>query len=192
LPSRGTLLQAGLLVLIAVGAGLARNLLLPQGIAITLKRPRPAVEAQKLESEAALLSDIAIAPGSGGRERSTAPRPRLWYVTLAQVDSLRNQEGVVVVDARPAQSFAKGHIPGAMSLPADEAWQLEEKFAQLAKAHVVLVYCDDPRCDAAERLADELLAHGCMAIAIYREGIRGWAEAGRPIAREEQHQGGQR
>ncbi len=186
MPSRKTLVQACAILVIAVAAGLLRNTLLPKGIAISCNRPRPPAEAPELEEGTAILAEIAIAPGGAQGSAGQTPGPCLWYASLAQFDSLRALEGVVLVDARSTQSFAKGHIPGAISLPADEVWEQQAKLAELVRARAVLVYCDDPRCDAAERLADQLLAHGCQAIAIYHAGIRGWIEAGRPVTRGEE------
>lgn len=186
MPSRQTFVQAGVIVLVAIAAGLVRNTLLPEGVAITCNRPRPPAETPEFEEGAAILSDIAIAPGGAQGGPCSGSRTRLCYVTLAQFDSLRVLEGVVLVDARSRQSFAKGHIPGAVNLPVDEVWEQQTKLAELIRARAVLVYCEDPRCDAAKRLADELLAHGCTAIAIYHAGIRRWLDAGRPVVRGEE------
>ncbi|MBC7185929.1 MAG: hypothetical protein H5U38_02735 [Calditrichaeota bacterium] len=180
-PSRQTLGQAALLTGLAVIVGLGWNALWPKGVAITRTRPRPPLAMPAAEGET-LLSDIALGARDAG--------PRVYYVTLTQMDSLRAQPGVVLVDARPVESFTKRHIPGAISLPVDEVWQRSAQLAKLAEAPLVLVYCDDPRCDAAERLADELLAHGVRAIAVYHDGLRGWMDAGRPVARGERADGG--
>lgn len=180
-PSRQTLGQAALLTGLAVIVGLVWNALWPKGVAITRTRPRPPLETTAAEGEA-LLSEIALGAGGAG--------PGVYYVTLTQMDSLRAQPGVVLVDARAAESFTKGHIPGAISLPVDEVWQRSAQVADLAEAPLVLVYCDDPPCDTAERLADELLAYGLKAIAIFRDGLRGWMDAGRPVARGERADGG--
>ncbi|MCR4438697.1 MAG: rhodanese-like domain-containing protein [bacterium] len=185
LPSRQTLVQAALLVVLAVVVGLAWNVLWPKGVAIRRTRPRPPIETPAPEGET-VLSDIAL----GGGEPGSAAGPRLYYVTLSQLDTLRAKPGVVLLDARAAESFARAHIPGAVSLPADEVWQHSAQVAKLAQAQLALIYCDDPRCDMAERLADELLAHGLRAIAIYGDGLRGWMGAGRPVARGDLAEGG--
>ena len=60
---------------------------------------------------------------------------------------------VVLVDVRPAEEFAAGHIEGARSIPLDE---LEERLAELPDDREVVAYCRGPFCayahDAVRRL----------------------------------------
>jgi rhodanese-related sulfurtransferase/DNA-binding HxlR family transcriptional regulator len=60
---------------------------------------------------------------------------------------------VVLVDVRPAEEFAAGHIDGARSIPFDE---LERRLAELPLDREVVAYCRGPFCayahDAVRRL----------------------------------------
>ena len=62
---------------------------------------------------------------------------------------------VVLLDVRPAEEFAAGHIKGARSIPLDE---LEERLAELPDDHEVVAYCRGPFCayahEAVRRLRD--------------------------------------
>lgn len=62
---------------------------------------------------------------------------------------------VVVVDVRPEEEFAAGHIEGARSIPLEE---LEARLAELPADQEVVAYCRGPFCayahEAVRRLAD--------------------------------------
>jgi rhodanese-related sulfurtransferase len=60
---------------------------------------------------------------------------------------------IVLVDVRPAEEYAAGHIDGARSIPLDE---LEERLAELPDNAEIVAYCRGPFCayahDAVRRL----------------------------------------
>jgi rhodanese-related sulfurtransferase len=62
---------------------------------------------------------------------------------------------VVVVDVRPEEEFAAGHIEGARSIPLEE---LERRLAELPPDQEVVAYCRGPFCayahEAVRRLSD--------------------------------------
>lgn len=62
---------------------------------------------------------------------------------------------VVVIDVRPEEEFAAGHIEGARSIPLEE---LERRLAELPPDQEVVAYCRGPFCayahEAVRRLAD--------------------------------------
>jgi rhodanese-related sulfurtransferase len=62
---------------------------------------------------------------------------------------------VVVVDVRPEEEFAAGHIEGARSIPLEE---LERRLAELPPNLEVVAYCRGPFCayahEAVRRLSD--------------------------------------
>lgn len=59
-----------------------------------------------------------------------------------------------VIDVRPAEEYAAGHIPGALSIPLD---QLEARLAELPEGAEVVAYCRGTNCvlshDAVRLLA---------------------------------------
>ncbi len=169
--------------------GLVWNALWPKGVKIAFKRP---VAMVKEGGEQVSLAEISIGTPAGEPGTPPAAFVGLRYLTLAELDSLRLLPGALLLDARPPTSFARAHIPGALNLPVEEVPERQEQLTQLCRAALLLVYCDDPRCDAAERLADELLARGCRAVGIYREGFRGWTAAGKAVARMPEGEGGGR
>src|SRR5919205_3422326 len=70
------------------------------------------------------------------------------------IERLRRGE-VVLVDVRPSEEYAAGHIEGARSVPLDE---LQHRLAELPADREVVAYCRGPFCayahDAVRRLHD--------------------------------------
>src|SRR5579872_7396744 len=67
-----------------------------------------------------------------------------------------DKEGINVVDVRFEEDYAKGHIPGAVSLP-KEKWG---SFAGLKKDKVNVVYCYTQQCHLAPEAAVEFTKAG--------------------------------
>jgi rhodanese-related sulfurtransferase len=76
---------------------------------------------------------------------------------------------VVLVDVRPEEEYAAGHIEGARSIPIDE---LEQRLAQLPDGREVVAYCRGPFCAYAHEAVRQLRAAGHTARRL--EG--GWPE----------------
>jgi rhodanese-related sulfurtransferase/predicted transcriptional regulator len=76
---------------------------------------------------------------------------------------------VVLVDVRPPEEYAAGHIDGARSIPIDE---LERRLAELPPEHEIVAYCRGPFCAYAHQAVRELRAAGLDA----RRLEQGWPE----------------
>src|SRR5213083_3548205 len=76
---------------------------------------------------------------------------------------------VVLVDVRPAEEYAAGHIEGARSIPIEE---LEERLAELPSDREVVAYCRGPFCAYAHDAVRRLQAAGRLA----RRLEDGWPE----------------
>jgi rhodanese-related sulfurtransferase/predicted transcriptional regulator len=76
---------------------------------------------------------------------------------------------VVLVDVRPVEEFAAGHIEGATSIPLDE---LERRIGELPEAREVIAYCRGPYCAYAHEAVRSLRASGRAA----RRLEDGWPE----------------
>ena len=76
---------------------------------------------------------------------------------------------VVLVDVRPVEEFAAGHIDGATSIPIDE---LEQRISELPKNTEVIAYCRGPFCAYAHEAVRSLRASGRSA----RRLEDGWPE----------------
>ena len=76
---------------------------------------------------------------------------------------------VVLVDVRPEQEFAAGHIDGARSIPLDE---LQQRLAELPADREFVAYCRGPLCAYAHEAVRRLQASGRSA----RRLDQGWPE----------------
>ena len=76
---------------------------------------------------------------------------------------------VVLVDVRPPEEYAAGHIDGARSIPIDE---LEQRLAELPADQEVVAYCRGPFCAYAHQAVRRLRASGRQA----RRLEEGWPE----------------
>jgi len=63
---------------------------------------------------------------------------------------------VIVLDVRPAEEYAAGHVPGAVNIPLQE---LEERLDELGGNQEIVAYCRGPHCvlafDAVARLREK-------------------------------------
>lgn len=85
---------------------------------------------------------------------------------------------LVVVDVRPREEFAAGHVPGATSAPIDA---LDAAFAALPTDRVVVAYCRGPYCVFADEAVQRLRRAGFDARRL-DGGLPEWRAAGRPVA----------
>lgn len=84
---------------------------------------------------------------------------------------------VVILDARPANEYAAGHIAGAISAPVDE---LKARLAKLPKGKEYVAYCRGPYCIYADRAVEMLLKSGRKARRLI-DGYPEWKAAGLPV-----------
>jgi rhodanese-related sulfurtransferase len=84
---------------------------------------------------------------------------------------------VIVVDARPANEYAAGHIPGALSIPVDD---LKRRLQRLPKSKPYVAYCRGPYCVYADQAVEQLRAAGRRARRL-AVGLPEWKSAGLPV-----------
>src|SRR5712664_4690269 len=85
---------------------------------------------------------------------------------------------VVVLDTRPPNEYAAGHIAGAISVPVDD---LQRRLQQLTKGKEYVAYCRGPYCVYADRAVELLRANGRRARRLL-DGFPEWRAAGLPVA----------
>ncbi len=85
---------------------------------------------------------------------------------------------VTVLDVRPAEEFASGHLPGALSIPLDE---LAARLHEVPVDQEVVAYCRGRLCTLSKRAAGLLAEHGRMARAA-AEGVLEWRADGVALA----------
>jgi rhodanese-related sulfurtransferase/predicted transcriptional regulator len=83
-----------------------------------------------------------------------------------------------VVDVRPAEEFAQGHVVGALNVPLD---QLEAQLSDLPRDREIVAYCRGPWCVLSFAAVARLRAAGFRARRL-DDGLPEWRQAGRPMA----------
>ncbi len=84
---------------------------------------------------------------------------------------------VTVLDVRPPEEYAAGHVPGAVNVPLDK---LEQYLLALDPQQEIVAYCRGPHCvlafDAVARLREKGLKARRM-----QDGFPEWKQAGLPV-----------
>ncbi len=84
---------------------------------------------------------------------------------------------VLVLDVRPKEEFAAGHLPHARSLPVDE---LRKRLAEIPKDVPVVAYCRGPFCLMAKDAVALLRKKGYQAFHL-TDGVAEWRARGLPV-----------
>ncbi|GAA4427839.1 ArsR/SmtB family transcription factor [Actinokineospora soli] len=104
--------------------------------------------------------------------------PGVEQVTRAQLLERADRGEITVLDVRPAEEYAAGHIPGAVNIPVD---QLLQRLDELPEGTEVVAYCRGAHCvfaaDAVRLLADR--GRPARALA---DGMLEWRLAELPVA----------
>src|SRR5204863_1123340 len=86
---------------------------------------------------------------------------------------------VVVLDVRPPEEFAAGHLPGAVNIPID---QLESRLGKLPRRKEIVAYCRGPYCLMSFEAVEKLRKRGLKARRL-ENGFPEWRAAGLPVER---------
>ena len=80
---------------------------------------------------------------------------------------------LVLIDARSAEAYAAGHVPGAVRLQQVDA----ETVAALGEGALLVTYCWGPHCNGATKLAARI-AHLGFPVREMLGGVWGWQQEG--------------
>jgi rhodanese-related sulfurtransferase len=109
--------------------------------------------------------------------------PALARIAVAELRARLDRGEVVLVDARSGEDYAAGHIPGAISVPADEIDALlASQTLPIPNDRDVVTYCARPDGGDAEyvgRLLDGAI--GCPRVHVLSGGWSAWLDAGAPV-----------
>ncbi len=98
-------------------------------------------------------------------------------VTQDELQAQLRRGSVVVVDVRPFEEYAAGHIAGAISMPLDV---LESEMARLPQDVEIVAYCRGPYCLLAPLAVRSLCQKGFRARR-FATGFPEWRLAGLPV-----------
>lgn len=86
-------------------------------------------------------------------------------------------DSVVLLDVRPGDEFAAGHLPGAVHI---DVADLEVQAAQLPKDREIVAYCRGTYCVMSYKAVQVLRARG-FSVRRLEDGFPEWKAAGRPV-----------
>ena len=121
-------------------------------------------------------------------EAYVAEIDRIVRLYLAGVDALepvsatqllvRARKGLVtVLDVRPAEEYAAGHVQGAVNIPIAE---LEKRLQELPRRKEVVAYCRGPYCLMSYNAVALLRKKGLRSRRL-QDGMPEWRMAGLPV-----------
>jgi rhodanese-related sulfurtransferase len=91
-------------------------------------------------------------------------------------------KAALFVDAREAEFYRQGHIPGAVNVSIDPLGEdIMDQAKKLPKDRLLVVYCSDIACPKSKELADSLKQLGFGQLRVMVEGLEGWVKAGGPV-----------
>jgi rhodanese-related sulfurtransferase/DNA-binding transcriptional ArsR family regulator len=156
------------------GAGLVESS--KEGLFVTYRLADPSVADLLLSVRR--VAEVRLAEVAKISRDFLAANSQLEPVNEAALRArVRNGE-VTLLDVRPPEEFASGHIPGALSVPLPE---LARQLARLPKRREVVAYCRGPYCVLAIEAVNQLRARGFKAVRL-EEGVLDWAALGLPVA----------
>ena len=84
---------------------------------------------------------------------------------------------VTVIDVRPPEEYAQGHIAGALNVPLDK---LKRRLQELPRDREIVAYCRGPWCVLSYEAVARLRKAGIQARRL-QDGLPEWRRAGLPV-----------
>ena len=97
-------------------------------------------------------------------------------ISRKQVQALMRRNAAIV-EVLPEPNFGKAHLPGAINVPFDEAFDERIQNAIPDKNVPVVVYCADSECQLSPQAAQHLDRLGYTKVFDYKTGKADWQQA---------------
>jgi rhodanese-related sulfurtransferase len=104
-------------------------------------------------------------------------RNLLQPISAAELLQRLAEGNVILIDVRPVEEYAAGHLPDAHSIPVTE---LEARLRELPHEKEIVAYCRGPYCVFADEAVALLLTHGYNARRL-EQGLPDWRALGLPV-----------
>jgi rhodanese-related sulfurtransferase/DNA-binding transcriptional ArsR family regulator len=104
-------------------------------------------------------------------------RDGLEPISRAELARRMKQGLVTVLDVRPEDEFALGHLPGARNVPLG---QLKRQLAKVDRSVEIVAYCRGPYCVLSFEAVAQLRRLGFKARRL-QDGLPEWKAAGLPV-----------
>jgi len=120
----------------------------------------------------ARLAEIERVVGTYLKDRAS-----LEPVTVEELEKRLDNGNVVVIDVRPVEEFAAGHIPKALSIPVNE---LKRRLSELPRTKEIVAYCRGPYCVQSDEAVSFLRRQG-FKVRRLELGLPDWRSGGLPV-----------
>ena len=131
-----------------------------------------AMQAIRRVAENNLAEVDRIVRGYFGQRDSLEP------ITREELSDRLRDGMVTVLDVRPSDEFALGHVPGALNVPLDE---FDARLSTLDPDKDIVAYCRGAYCVMSFEAVSRLRVRGFRARRL-EEGMPEWAAAGNAVA----------
>lgn len=140
----------------------------------------------RLAGDAEIVTLISALARVGERNMAEIDRVKADYfrardgleaVSREELVSRLEDDLVIVLDVRPEDEFAVGHLPGALNIPLAE---LERRLSELPPDREIVAYCRGPYCVLSFEAVAALRAQGYLVRRL-EDGYPEWKAAGLPV-----------
>lgn len=99
------------------------------------------------------------------------PGPMIRYdISLGEFRRHVNDQTAVIVDARESSGFNRGHVRGAVNIPAGSESEYVDRLHGVGFDELIIVYCGGPDCPAGENVAAYLASKGYTNVKVFKPG----------------------
>lgn len=99
-----------------------------------------------------------------------APDSR-YDITLNEFREHVRNGTAVIIDARGSADFSRGHIRGAINMPAgNKEAHIGQIHQHAAPDQFIIIYCNGPNCDAGDMVYDYLASQGFTNMRVFKPG----------------------
>ncbi len=127
-----------------------------------------------------LVAEQNLAEVQRVHEGLARDRDTLEPVSREELSQRMKESGATILDVRPTDEFAAGHLPGAISAPISN---LENVLADLPKDAEVVAYCRGPYCVFSFEAVAFLREKG-FSVRRLEDGYPEWKAAGLPVEQD--------
>lgn len=112
---------------------------------------------------------------------STAAMAQYPVIDASQLKTwMTGKKSVVLIDSRTHEEYLQAHIPGAISIPAE---QMKANIAKLPKekSAPIIFYCRGLGCTLSRTAAGQAVEMGYTNLMVYQAGMPDWLLQGNPV-----------
>ncbi len=131
-----------------------------------------------------MLAAMILAAGGCGSPKTSGKD--LTMIDIGELTALmdsaaKRPDRLVIVDSRPVEDYAAGHIPGAVSLRLPDVGEDIRRPPVLEGRKTIVVYGQDPGSAVARGMAKKLISLRYKGVRMFAGGIRAWQAAGMSV-----------